>query len=75
MTCELCWLNSFISELINNSYLQQFLRSNEIVKKKNNESKWTHKQFRGYMEGYSKLETHVETDDKAGQSPCVHTTI
>ena len=29
----------------------------------------------GYTDGYSKLETHVETADKSGQSPCVHTTI
>ena len=29
----------------------------------------------GYTDGYLKLETHVETADKSGQSPCVHTTI
>ena len=32
-------------------------------------------EFRGYTDGYSKLETHVETADKSGQSWCVHTTI
>ena len=30
---------------------------------------------RGYRDGYSKLETRVETADKCGQSPCIHTTI